>query len=284
MNAKPTPPVQLPAFFSEAPLYAPFSYGAAHIVDLLYFEGQAFDCYCPACGQPSTFRAPGYADFQRQVSARAAGVPGRAPRTAGPPSPVLIAMFACARRPDQHQLRLVVLRTGPDTFMKIGQYPSLADLAAGALSRYRRVLTAAQLREFSRGIGLAAHGIGVGAFVYFRRVFVALIEGAHRRALRDPRWNEDAYQQARHVDQKLRRLRRYLPPFLVANAQLYSILSKGLHELPEADCLRAVPAVRRGIELILDQELARLVRAETEAQARREIAELTRQHAPKRKP
>jgi hypothetical protein len=46
-----------------------------------------------------------------------------------------------------------------------------------------------------------------------------------------------------------------LPEFLVKNSAIYGILSKGIHELSEQDCLEIFPAVKLGIELILDDKI-----------------------------
>jgi hypothetical protein len=41
----------------------------------------------------------------------------------------------------------------------------------------------------------------------------------------------------------------------VEHKVLYAILSKGIHELSEEECLQAFPVVRLGIELILDEKI-----------------------------
>jgi hypothetical protein len=54
--------------------------------------------------------------------------------------------------------------------VKIGQYPSVADFHIGEIKDYNRVISQDKLREFTKSIGLAAHGVGIGSFVYLRRV------------------------------------------------------------------------------------------------------------------
>jgi len=49
-------------------------------------------------------------------------------------------------------------------------------------------------------------------------------------------------------------LKDYLPPFLVENAKIYSILSLGVHELDEDDCLAFFPVLRQSTVWILDQD------------------------------
>ena len=51
-------------------------------------------------------------------------------------------------------------------------------------------------------------------------------------------------------------LQSRLPLFLVENRALYSILSKGVHELSEDVCMKYFEVVRTAIELILDERLA----------------------------
>ena len=51
-------------------------------------------------------------------------------------------------------------------------------------------------------------------------------------------------------------LSEFLPSFMVKNAKVYSILSRGVHELSEQDCLTHFAVVKGAIDLILDQLLA----------------------------
>ncbi|GAL83618.1 hypothetical protein KLA_07742 [Sporocytophaga myxococcoides] len=59
--------------------------------------------------------------------------------------------------------------------MKVGQFPSVADFHIQELKKYQKVLNKEKLKEFSKGIGLAANGVGIGSFVYLRRIFEHLI-------------------------------------------------------------------------------------------------------------
>ncbi|MEZ4843255.1 MAG: hypothetical protein R3A43_03275 [Bacteroidia bacterium] len=57
------------------------------------------------------------------------------------------------------------------------------------------------------------------------------------------------------MDEKIELLKSFLPNFLVKNKVLYGILSKGIHELKEQECLDIFPVVKLGVELILDEKL-----------------------------
>ena len=46
-----------------------------------------------------------------------------------------------------------------------------------------------------------------------------------------------------------------IPSFLTRNKNIYSILSKGIHELEENECLKIFPIILSSIELILNEEI-----------------------------
>lgn len=138
--------------------------------------------------------------------------------------------------------------------MKIGQYPSVADFHLGEVKQYNKVILEEKLKELTRAIGLAANGIGIGSFVYLRRIFEHLINEAFKKANSDNVLIERDFQMAR-MDEKIDLLKTYLPRFLVENKGMYSILSLGIHELDEETCLAHFDTLRVGIEIILDEKL-----------------------------
>ncbi len=137
--------------------------------------------------------------------------------------------------------------------IKIGQNPSAAELEFGSLDEaFDKELSGSFRRELGTAIGLYAHGVGIGSFVYLRRIFEALVEEAHQVARQDENWDESKYHRLR-VSEKLDLLRGYLPSRLVQTAHLYGILSLGIHELSEKDCLESFELVKGAIELILKE-------------------------------
>jgi len=225
-------------FCLSIPLYEPFAYDHEKnnpFFALEQFEG-TLDFHCPECGQHSVFtvRKNNYATNSYYSNY------------------IFSLQFYCSRN-KAHQA-LFVFRAHLGILMKIGQTPSLADLALPDLRKYRPVLGEERFKELTRAIGLTTHGVGAGAFVYLRRIFESLIEGAHAEAAKESDWDEDVYSRSR-MDEKISLLKDHLPEFLVQNRSLYSILSVGVHTLAEADCLAAFPAVRLAIELILDDLL-----------------------------
>ncbi|MES2041071.1 MAG: short-chain dehydrogenase [Pseudomonadota bacterium] len=198
------------------------------------------DAYCMECGTHSIFKRSSDMVTSQQITNGANWT-----------------IFRCSRT-NSHRIRFATLaiRT-PDnciSIQKIGQHPSLAELNLYDVKKYSQTLDKSYYKEFTKAIGLAAHGVGVGSFVYLRRIFEFLIEETHKIAAIEHSWDEAIYNRSR-MGEKIDLLKTQLPNFLVANKQVYSILSKGIHELTEDECLKYFPVLKHGIEIILDAKL-----------------------------
>jgi hypothetical protein len=90
-----------------------------------------------------------------------------------------------------------------------------------------------------------------------RRIFERLIDKAHAKAMEHEGWDDAVFLKSR-MDDKIKLLSSTLPKVLVEHSGMYSILSKGIHELSEQECLRYFNTLRLGIGMILDEELAEL--------------------------
>lgn len=179
--------------------------------------------------------------------------------------------FSCTRHKEHTISFTFVVDNG--VFSKIGQYPSVADLNTMDIKKYRKVLKD-KYNEFNKGVGLASHGVGIGSFVYLRRIFESLIEEAHITQKNSPNWDEDLYSNSK-MDNRIKMLESILPEFLVRNRSIYGILSAGIHELSEEQCLNIFPDVKLGIELILDEKLYQF---ERENKIRTASAKLSKIH------
>lgn len=73
------------------------------------------------------------------------------------------------------------------------------------------------------------------------------------------------------MDEKISLLSEHLPSFIVENKAIYGILSKGIHELNEAECLAYFDCMRSSIELILDEKLEILARRKKEEQVKKTL-------------
>lgn len=159
----------------------------------------------------------------------------------------------CCRYGDNIDI-MILLNAEDKSIMKVGQYPSIADIHIHQIKQYKNILSKDDLKEFTRAVGLAANGIGIGSFVYLRRIFEKLIYSAYEQALSDGNVTEKDYN-PRRMDEKIALLCDYLPDTLVEIKHIYGILSKGIHELSEGECLTYFDAVKMGIEIILDDRL-----------------------------
>lgn len=252
---------QLPSpqdFCLTVPIYERFRYNKEQsnpFFELEHFKG-TLDCYCHGCGRHTVFNRmdePKYREHHHRINY------------------IFVLRFSCSR--DQKHQACFIFHSHDGILQKIGQYPSLADIAVPDLQKYRPILGDETFRELSRAVGLASHGVGVGAFVYLRRIFEGLIEKAQQEAATEQNWDESSFENSR-MDEKIAMLKQHLPRFLVDNRSLYGIMSIGVHTLSEAKCLEAFPIVRVGIELMLDEHLERHAREKKIAAATKGISAL----------
>ncbi len=248
------------AFHLEMPLYHIFDLSidadARKIHELLHYDG-TLDAYCIWCEKESVFDTGDhlYTGAYYEWLLKEFGF--------------IRNSYRCSRDRN-HEYFVYYLKT-KDHFQKIGQWPSVADFQIPQAGKYRKILGEEQYKEFTRGIGLSAHGVGIGAFVYLRRVFENLIEEAHQKAKAEGKaFLEEEYLKAR-MDEKIGMVKAHLPEFLVENRSLYAILSKGIHDLSEDECLQYFETVKIGIEQILDEKIIAKEKADKAAAARAAI-------------
>ncbi len=137
--------------------------------------------------------------------------------------------------------------------IEVGQFPSLADLSLPDIDKYNPILTDEERGDFGRDVGLHAHSVGIGSFVYLRRIFEGPIEKTHAKLLGTAEWDEDALVRSR-MDEKIKLLSSALLYVLAENSDMYSMLSKGIHELSEQECFRYFDTLRPSIEMKLGEE------------------------------
>lgn len=161
-------------------------------------------------------------------------------------SRVLVFRFVCSMN-DEHHLDYIVLTTD-NSMTKIGQYPSVADMTFSELDAYKHVISKEDRKELGTAIGLFASGVGVGSYVYLRRILERLIYQAKTTA--GDVVNEEKFEKAR-VAERIKMLQGYVPEILIQNTTIYGILSKGIHELSEEECRKYFPVVKECIYQIL---------------------------------
>ena len=161
-------------------------------------------------------------------------------------SRILVFQFACSMNED-HYLDYIVLTTD-NSMMKIGQYPSVADMTFPELDAYKHVISKEDRKELGTAIGLFASGVGAGSYVYLRRILERLIYKAKGTA--GDTVNDEKFGQAKMAE-RIKMLEGHLPEALTKNTVIYGILSKGIHELSEEECRKYFPVVKECIYQIL---------------------------------
>jgi hypothetical protein len=262
IEVQPDPYLESPkAFHLEMPPYHNFDLSTKSISNKIFeilSNEETIDAYCIWCEKEGVFRAYNY--LSDNVS-----VPYWTTRHDG----LIKIEYRCTRN-DSHAYHTYYFKAG-NFLTKVGQFPSVADFQIPQVESYRKILDEEQYKEFTRGIGLSAHGVGIGSFVYLRRVFENLIEEAHVKAQsEDKGFSDQNYMKAR-MDDKIQMVKDYLPEFLVENRTLYAIMSKGIHDLSEDECLQYFETVKIGIEQILDEKITAKEKADKAKKAREAI-------------
>ncbi|MDF2856855.1 MAG: hypothetical protein K0Q87_2706 [Neobacillus sp.] len=181
---------------------------------------------------------------------------------------IIVREFECSREKTNNQHNfLVAFKFYDDYFSKIAQAPSVADLTNRHLKKYKKLDNNIFL-ELSKGQGLFSHGIGVGSFVYLRRIIENnIVKPELDKLILREEITEDELSK-KDFKEKLNLLKGEVSDFLVENKKIYSVLSKGIHELSEDECKKAYPIVEKCIEIILDEQ----VELKVKLQKREEIA------------
>lgn len=263
LGYQPNPYLELPKVFHlEMPLYRSFDLLIGSVKEKIYelitFSG-TIDAYCIWCKKESVFESSPSSRwvFKQWLSHIE--------------DDLQEFSWSCAHNSNHRYRSYYFTAKGSNNFQKIGQFPSVADFQIPQAGKYRKILGEDQYKEFTRGIGVAAHGVGIGSFVYLRRVFENLIEEAHAKAqAENGEFPNEEYQRVK-MDEKIKMVRDYLPEFLVENRSLYAILSKGIHDLSEDECLKYFETVKIGIEQILDEKVIQKEKAEKAQKAREAI-------------
>jgi hypothetical protein len=232
----------------ESPLYtkfmeADFEYehqteGTFNLLKIMPETRVQFDCFCVGCGQEATFlrgaRASGGAGYNTFISAA---------------QDTFVIRMQCTRNSHAYYTWFQAIEGG---LQKIGMTPSMEDIANSDLKKYRGLLSKKQLSELHRAGGLASHGIGIGSFVYLRRIFEKQIADHYQRRVSES-GEIEGFETLRVAD-KIKAIEEYLPRTLAKHREMYGILSMGVHELDEKTCLDFFPPLRQAIIMILEQD------------------------------
>ena len=149
----------------------------------------------------------------------------------------------CAMCGEIHYFSLVFTE---NTVVKIGQYPSFTNDEVKNIRKYKNLISK-YYPELTRSINAYSQGMGVASFVYLRRILEHLVEKKYTGDL-----SLKFCDKLQEVEKTEQIIPKELEPI---KNEIYSILSKGVHEYEEDECLSLYLSVKYVIERLLDIEL-----------------------------
>jgi len=197
-----------------------------------------FDAYCPSCKKETVYNLiadnpSSYSEISQLRYTRR------------------LVSAVCTRN-NSHTIAFW-FQTSGDGIVKIGQTPPVKEILTSSISRYKKLLSN-DLIELQTAIQLHSHGVGIGSFVYLRRIFENLIITAFEEN-KSTIVDANVFYQKRRMEEKIEVVKLFIPPFISSNRNIYGILSKGIHELDEHECLAFFPVLKESIEMILEQKI-----------------------------
>lgn len=263
-------------FFLKTNLYEKFKIDRDNENDIdrvieIEFFNEAISCYCPECKVNRTFRNDliknktlstkttphnyfnEYHDEEYDKLEEVRPIINFMKEIEMTENRTFTLEFYCTHN---HDHRIYFTFTVQDSFIqKSGQFPTLLDLEDNTeINKYKKELGSNEGRNYHKAIGLASHGVGAGSYVYLRRIFEGFIYEAKDKAIKDGVIAEDDFV-PKKMNERIELLRDYLPIILVEHKEYYSVVSKGIHELSEDECLKHFNILKMGIEVILDEKI-----------------------------
>ncbi len=264
--------------FLEKPLYHPYKLNPSDSIDdllsvLLHWNENeelnknfTLDSYCTVCKKETTFisepnmKLDGEienikTDTQKEINGKVDFIESnkimiKHLEEIG----IFTRIFKCPRNKNNNHDHVFVFKIFEGNILKIGQVPSMADLKSPSIQKYRK-LNLDIYEELNRAVGLNSHGIGVGSFVYLRRIIEKhILYPKLTELIAQGNTTKDIIDKSSFVE-KFKIAEAFLPKSLVNYPKIYSILSKGIHELEESECKDIFPILEKSIEIILDKKI-----------------------------
>lgn len=265
------PPSQ--EFFTQLPIYKPIDVteiSPLEVADIIYYE-KSIDCVCPFCKEKkeSIFNSiavrPSGGSREISESSRFALILtniGNGFKAMGEPEKheykdnYFSVNFKCAR--NENHIISFHLMIFNNKLMKIGQFPSVNHIKNSNFERFDSVIGKVKVQELKKGEMCHGMNLGTGALSYIRKVFEYVIENIHVEAKSSSDWSpekEEEYSKIRFV-KKVEMLEKWLPSFVVQNKKTYyAVISDGIHNMSDEDCMDAYDTLKGALELILDEIL-----------------------------
>jgi hypothetical protein len=162
--------------------------------------------------------------------------------------------FHCTSK-HRHKMYVNFQMTDDGYLMKTGQFPSIMDFDSRNDVDDIFGKDDKSKKDFKTATVLKSHNYGVGAFLYLRRIFERLIFEKAESAKTEGLLNLEEFEKKKMQD-KVKCLHELglVSEYLNENKTfIYGILSKGLHQLTEKECLANYDTLKESIVLMLKE-------------------------------
>lgn len=171
--------------------------------------------------------------------------------------------FTCSKN-QSHKINICVHFSDKDTVIKIGQYPAITHLQFRDISKYDKELKRFA-DEYRTSLRLFSQNIGIGSFVYLRRIFEQVVENVHQELIKETKWDEHKYKKLNRMEDKINMCEEFRSVFpdeiKKYKIRIWKLLSIGIHELEENECMQMYPILKFLMEAILDDIIERKQKA-----------------------
>lgn len=242
----------LQEFMVNEPPYKVIKLNSKQLEQMSNVDSLTISHFCNKCGQLRTFKCP-YTGFNEIDKAyRAHALATNWASTFEDYSEkcrfTFFLKFICTHDCDEIHYCIILIDNG--TIQKIGQFPTFSKEEVNTkLYRYK-LLIPKYYPELTKAVSAYSQNMGVASFVYLRRILEHLVETRYK--------NYGGIENIRFIDKlhEVEKREKIIPDeFQDIENQLYTVLSKGVHEYEEDECNEMFPAVKFIIESILDEEL-----------------------------
>lgn len=116
--------------------------------------------------------------------------------------------------------------------------------------------------------------------MYLRRIIEKLVYDAFKEAEAAGLLNEQQFefqtdgQHRNGMEEKIKLLKGFLPDLITDHPKIYGVVSKGIHELSEDECLKYFSVLKDGIVMILDDIVAKKEKEKAEAEYKKSLGKI----------
>lgn len=243
------------SWFKTLPLYTAVDIGSnsSSAVKAILIATVSVDFYCPACKKESTFQGILSPDTQNSVASEMMAIKSFGIASGFWKQTIFSKQLACARAGHKATFYFQVEE---GKLLKVGQYPSIADIHYGEMLDYASALGQLRVREMNNAIELAAEGKGLAAIGYLKRIIDSLLDDICQHS---PQLDKNLYDEAAYP-QKLSLINSHaagvIPEFLLKNPEFYAVLDTDPATLSEEQCMQQFEQLKLTAFFLMDQNVA----------------------------